>query len=98
MELDNFQQYTPEVPLHGTGVLYLCSENGEDWYESLNLFTKEYKIAFEPESGVVRGITTDASGLFPLGLSVADLESLPDDCSNDGSWIYSNGEIKKKGV
>lgn len=98
MELANFQQYIPSEPKFGDFVLYLRSSEGEDWYESQITFTKQYKIAFEPESGIVRGIARDVSGLFPLNLSVADVEVLPEGCSNDGTWIYSAGEFSRKNI
>ncbi|HGY6721760.1 TPA: phage tail protein, partial [Escherichia coli] len=44
MELKNITRYYPENMPYGNNVQYFQSEDGKDFYESLPLFTKKYKL------------------------------------------------------
>lgn len=88
----HFTPYTPEDPFV-EWASYLISEDGQDWYECQKLFAEDtYKIAYDSDS-IVRSIATDASTLFPLNLSVVEVETLPEGCDISGRWKYDNGEI-----
>ncbi|ENN7401659.1 DUF4376 domain-containing protein [Escherichia coli] len=91
-EFNNFTTYTPENPL-SDGAAHLISEDGQDWYDCQKLFAEDtYKISYDSD-GIICGITTDVSTLFPLNLSVAEVETLPDGCDISGRWKYDNGEV-----
>ncbi|PSY65669.1 DUF4376 domain-containing protein [Escherichia sp. 20412-1] len=94
---NNFTLYTPgsdiSSELTGAGALFLRDEDGQDWYECQKLFAEDtYKIAYDSDN-IVRSITTDVSTLFPLNLSVAETETLPEGCDISGRWKYDNGEV-----
>lgn len=73
--------------------LFLSSEDGLDWYEIQTRFAADKtKIMYDSQGGI-RGITHDASVFFPVGMSVADIDNLPPNCSNDGSWCYCEGKV-----
>ncbi|UMR99555.1 DUF4376 domain-containing protein [Escherichia coli] len=92
VDLKNFRKYTPENPPVPWGS-YLVSDDGHDWYECQNLFSENtHKIAYDSDN-TIRSITTDVSSLFPLDLSVAEVETLPEGCDISGRWKYVNGEV-----
>ncbi|CAI1534333.1 tail fiber assembly protein [Serratia sp. PF2-63] len=95
MRMNNFTRYTPDKPAFGALALYLQDEKGRDWYSAQAKFTKKYKLAILPETGVIRSITQDVSALFPEGLTVVDIDTLPDGCNISGDWVYNNGSIRK---
>lgn len=76
MKLINLQLYTPEQGLDG--VLYLMDINGLDWYSSQKLFEKQYKILVDTD-GDVKAISEDVSGLWPVGMSVYEVDEAPVD-------------------
>lgn len=73
--------------------LFLSSEDGLDWYEIQTRFAADKTKIMYDSQGVIRGITHDASVFFPVGMSVADIDNLPPNCSNDGSWCYCEGKV-----
>ncbi|HIH5600363.1 TPA: tail fiber assembly protein [Serratia marcescens] len=95
MRMNNFTRYSPDEPAFGALALYLQDDKGRDWYSAQAKFTKKFKLAILPETGVIRSITQDISALFPAGLTVVDIDALPDGCNISGDWVYSNGNIKK---
>ncbi|HEL8021298.1 TPA: tail fiber assembly protein, partial [Escherichia coli] len=91
-ELKNFTVYTPENPPVAWAT-HLISEDGHDWYECQKLFSEEtYKIAYDSDN-IIRSISGDVSSLFPVNLSVAEVETLPEGCDISGRWKYDNGGI-----
>ncbi len=72
MQLINVNRYYPEQKPFGNDVQYFQSEDGKDFYESLPLFTKKYKLCITPDSGVICSISQDASALYPAGFSVVE--------------------------
>ena len=76
MELINLQLYTPEQGLDG--VLYLMDINGLDWYSSQKLFEKQYKFSADTD-GYIKAISEDVSGLWPVGMSVYEVDEVPVD-------------------
>ncbi|HAX5206074.1 TPA: DUF4376 domain-containing protein [Escherichia coli] len=89
---NNFTPYTPENPPF-EGVVYLISEGGQDWYECQKLFADNtYKIMYDSDN-IIRSVTTDVSTLFPLNMSVAEVETLPEGCDISGRWQYDNGGV-----
>lgn len=87
------------------GELPLClqSEDGQNWYDCQALFLPDtIKIMYDA-SGIIRGIidkpvpargnTLAVSMFFPLGMSVAEVLSLPGGCSNDGAWMFNGTSV-----
>ncbi|ENB2779350.1 tail assembly chaperone, partial [Escherichia coli] len=51
-----------------------------------------YKVAYD-SYGIVRSISGDVSALFPLNMSVAEVESLPDGADIDGNWVFDGESV-----
>lgn len=93
MKLINLQRYVPDALFNGDGIQYFKDETGKDWFNFLPKFTRKYSLAIENDTGVVRSISEDASRLYPVGLTVVDIDTLPDGCNISGAWRWSNGKI-----
>ncbi|QXA46816.1 tail fiber assembly protein [Citrobacter pasteurii] len=96
MKLINLQRYTPDELFLGDGILYFIDATGKDWYKSLSQFTKKYSLAIENDTGVIRSISEDASRLYPGGLTVVDVDSIPDGCDIFGGWVFDGIKIKPR--
>ncbi|WGM02549.1 tail fiber assembly protein [Arsenophonus nasoniae] len=94
MQLNNFKRYEPDNPQEGIRVQYFISEDGTDFYESFNLFSKKYKIGFD-ENRIIRTFSEDISAIYPNSLSIVDIEKLPDDFNIDEKWVFINGKIAR---
>ncbi|ECL1704420.1 tail fiber assembly protein [Salmonella enterica] len=92
MELKNVTRYIPDDPDYDNNFLYFRSEDGQDFYESLNKFTKRYKLCINSE-GVIRSVSEDVSRLYPAGFSVVEVNKLPAGFNIYGDWKYSNGAV-----
>lgn len=90
MELKNITRYFPEHMPYGEGIQYFCSEDGKDFYESIPLFTRKYKLCIEPQTGIIRSIAEDVSTLYPAGFTVVETNYLPEGCNIHGGWQYKN--------
>ncbi|MEZ7799430.1 tail fiber assembly protein, partial [Citrobacter pasteurii] len=75
---------------------YFIDATGKDWYKSLSQFTKKYSLAIENDTGVIRSISEDASRLYPGGLTVVDVDSIPDGCDIFGGWVFDGIKIKPR--
>lgn len=96
MKLVNLQRYVPENFFLGEGIQYFIDENGNDWFKSLPEFNKKHTIAIENETGIIRSISEDAASIYPLNLSVIDIDDLPPGCNILGDWVFTEGVIKKR--
>lgn len=56
----------------------------------MRLLTGELFIAYEPDTGVIKYVDALAENIWPLGLSVRGVDSVPDGCSEDGTWCYDS--------
>ncbi len=75
--------------------LYLRDDNGLDWYECQSEFGRNsYKLVFDND-GLIVACEKDASTLFPVGLSVAEVTRLPKDF-NIGQWVFKDGKIQQR--
>ena len=93
LTLKNLTIYTPEYYDLMIQAIYLQTEDGLDWYLHLNRFQPDtLKICFD-EKGVIRSYHTDASRLYPLNLSVTEVNTtdVPDGLNITGDWMW-NGE------
>lgn len=90
----NFELYEPDnkdLP----NALYLRDENGLDWYECQSEFGDDsYKVTYGSD-GLIVACDKDASSLFPVGLSVAEVAILPEDFSI-GQWVFKDGKIQPR--
>lgn len=93
MRLNNFKQYEPIGENYIENVQFFISDEGVDFYDSFEQFKLKYKVGFDKD-GLIRTISEDASAIYPLGLSVVDIDVLPDDFDIDGRWLYTGGKIK----
>ncbi|QLF80277.1 tail fiber assembly protein [Hafnia phage yong1] len=79
------------------GVIFLCDDAGNDWYESQNQFAAETIKVMYAENGVICAISDDVSKLWPLNMSVAEVDSLPDGFLSDGkSWQFVEGVVVER--
>lgn len=96
--IKNFQRYSPaseekKALERDINAIFLISDDGQDWYECQRNFSNAtIKIMYDAE-GIVRAITNDISSLFPENRSVAEVASLPEGASIDGTWIYEDGRV-----
>ena len=93
ISLNNFSQYEPEYKLFDA--IYLQSEDGLDWFYHRTRFEPyTLKICYD-ENGVIRMYSYQADVLFPLGLSVTEVnpDKVPNNLNNHGDWLYSEGAI-----
>lgn len=94
-----FTSYTPDEDkseLVEAGVVFLRDENGNDWYECQKLFSESTRIVAYDSNDIVVSITDDVSTLWPIGLSVAEVESLPEDVDINGNWVFRNNSVVKR--
>ncbi|WP_410752724.1 tail fiber assembly protein [Citrobacter youngae] len=93
MKLTNLQRYIPDEYFLGDDIQYFIDATGKDWYKSLPKFTKKYSLAIENDTGVIRSISEDASRLYPGGLTVVDVDSIPDGCDIFGGWVFDGEKV-----
>ncbi|WP_334469794.1 tail fiber assembly protein [Arsenophonus sp. PmNCSU2021_1] len=93
MELKNVSRYSPDNMPYGHGVQYFKSEEGQDFYESLNLFTKKYTLCIEPDTGIIRSMAEDVSTLYPAGFTVVDVDELPGGVDISGGWLFDGQKV-----
>lgn len=100
--MNNFKNFTPYTPgedkseLIAAGVAFIRDEDGHDWYECQKLFSENtVKIAYD-SNNIIVSIASDVSTLWPLNLSVSEVDSLPDDVDINGNWMFKGGEVVKR--
>lgn len=93
MKLKNITRYYPENIPYGNNVQYFQSEDGKDFYESLSLFTKKYKLCIHPDTGVIHSVSEDVSALYPAGFSVVEVDELPESMNINGGWQFVDGVV-----
>ncbi|CAD5732899.1 tail fiber assembly protein [Escherichia coli] len=93
MELRNVTRYYPEDMPYGEGIQYFRSEDGQDFYESLDKFTKKYKLCTHPETGVIYSMAEDVSRLYPVGFTIVEVDELPEGFCIEARWYYKDGEV-----
>ncbi|CNK46984.1 bacteriophage protein [Yersinia frederiksenii] len=85
------QIYDPE--LSGT-VIFHVDEEGRDWYELQKTFREgTIKVGYNAQ-GVVCTVSEHVYAIAPTGLSIVEVESLPDNFVLEyGAYEYLNGEV-----
>ena len=100
INIKNFVPGAPETPeqlelASKHRVLFLFSEDGQEWYESQKKFAADtIKLSYDAD-GVIRSISRDVSALWPAGLSVAEV---PDTTANrradiSGRWVFDGENV-----
>lgn len=104
MYIKNFKSYTPEpdeyteadlASLLSAGLIFLKSEDGQDCYQSQQLFRPDtIKFTYD-EQGIVRSSSRDVSGLWPVDRSVAEAEDNEANSEVDisGNWIFRDPHL-----
>ena len=100
--MNNIRVYDPEVKKFGQGTQYFCDDKGRDFYDSRDLFTKKYVVLFD-QYGVVRCVAPSSrvTETYPAGLSISDVNILPDDISIDvnfGVWVFNGRKVVKADI
>lgn len=100
INIKNFTPGDPKTPeqlelANKHRVLFLFSEDGQEWYESQKQFAADtIKFSYDAD-GVIRSISRDVSALWPVGLSVAEV---PDTTANrradiSGRWGFDGENV-----
>lgn len=93
MELSAVTRYYPESMPYGEGIQYFRSEDGQDFYDSLDKFTKKYKLCTHPETGVIYSMAEDVSRFYPVGFTIVEVDKLPEGFCIEACWYYKDGEV-----
>ncbi|EEJ1959586.1 tail fiber assembly protein [Salmonella enterica] len=81
-----------------SGVIWLYSEDGKNWYEEQkNFATDTLKIAYD-QNGVIVNISKDVSTINPTGLSVVELPDITANRRADiyGGWMFDGKQVIKR--
>lgn len=100
VNIKNFKRGAPKTAeqlalANKHGVVFLFSEDGQEWYEAQNQFAPDtIKLAYDSD-GVIRSISRDVSALCPYDLSVAEV---PDTTANrradiSGRWGFDGETV-----
>ncbi|MDT0178192.1 tail fiber assembly protein [Enterobacter sp. BRE11] len=76
-------------------VMFVRCQSGQDWYESQKLYSPDtMKIVYD-ETGRVVSFDRDASKLWPINCSVAEVDAagVPEGLDTLGDWVYRNGKV-----
>ncbi|EAZ3152275.1 hypothetical protein M8D79_003997 [Salmonella enterica] len=93
LTLKNLTRYTPETYI--SGVIYLRDDEGNDWYESQKLFREDtWKIVYG-DDGIICSCAKDVSMLYPVDMSVTEVEALPAGFDADLTWRFDGTSIVK---
>ncbi len=88
--------FTPYTPKDGIPyVQYLKDDKGNDWYKIQKKFAEEtIKFTFN-KAGIITSLSKDISSLFPIYLSVAELEpkNIPECLDISGIWFFNGKKI-----
>lgn len=99
-----FKRFTMFEPDNGIpGALYLRDDGGQCWYDcQLQFNSKTIKICFD-ENNIIRSVTNaesghDASGLWPINMSVAEIEDTEDArrIKINGQWQFIDGIVSER--
>ncbi|ECL7395300.1 TPA_asm: tail fiber assembly protein [Salmonella enterica subsp. enterica serovar Napoli] len=81
-----------------SGVIWLFSEDGKNWYEEQKNFAADtLKIAYD-KNGVIVNISKDVSTINPSGLSVVELPNITANRRADiyGGWVFDGEKVIKR--
>lgn len=104
--MQSFSKFTPYTPdttdrpkiIDGQNVMFLRDENGNDWYDVIELFDESttLKIGYD-DDGRVRTFSTNIHALFPVNLSVVELPATEDNLrvTLGADWFYQDGKLQQ---
>ncbi|EEN7821164.1 DUF4376 domain-containing protein [Salmonella enterica] len=100
VNIKNFTPGDPKTPeqlelANKHRVLFLFSEDGQEWYESQKQFAADtIKFSYDSD-GVIRSISRDVSALWPVGLSVAEVADTTANRRADisGRWGFDGTDV-----
>ncbi|EDS3850109.1 tail fiber assembly protein [Salmonella enterica subsp. enterica serovar Oranienburg] len=81
-----------------SGVIWLFSEDGKNWYEEQKNFAADtLKIAYD-KNGVIVNVSKDVSTINPSGLSVVELPNITANRRADiyGGWVFDGEKVIKR--
>ncbi|MFP2363125.1 tail fiber assembly protein [Enterobacter ludwigii] len=84
----------------GMDVIFLCDENGRNWYEIQTEFDpNKIKIMYD-DDGIIRSISNDVSSLNPVDSFVAEIElnNFPNDVDIFGGWKFDGSNVSRVSV
>ncbi|EON5665768.1 tail fiber assembly protein, partial [Escherichia coli] len=98
MHLKNIKPGNPKTKeqyllTKNSGVVWLWSEDGKNWYEEQKNFQEDtIKLAYTAE-GIIVAIDKDVSAINPEGLSVVELPDITANRRADisGNWMFKDG-------
>ncbi|EAP3024117.1 DUF4376 domain-containing protein [Salmonella enterica] len=99
----NIKNFTPGIPktpeqlelANKHRVLFLFSEDGQEWYESQKQFAADtIKFTYDAD-GVIRSISRDVSALWPVNMSVAEVADTTANRRADisGRWGFDGTDV-----
>ncbi|EEW0910060.1 tail fiber assembly protein [Escherichia coli O4] len=103
MHLKNIKPGNPKTKeqyllTKNSGVVWLWSEDGKNWYEEQKDFQEDtIKLAYTAE-GIIVAIDKDVSAINPEGLSVVELPDITANRRADisGNWMFKDGAVIKR--
>ncbi|EEV1875282.1 TPA: tail fiber assembly protein [Escherichia coli] len=103
MHLKNIKPGNPKTKeqyllTKNSGVVWLWSEDGKNWYEEQKNFQEDtIKLAYTAERIIV-AIDKDVSAINPEGLSVVELPDITANRRADisGNWMFKDGAVIKR--
>lgn len=93
--LKNFIQYEPKYKEFLFNAIFLQSDEGLDWYYHMSRFQPEtLKICYD-KNNIIRSFSNDADRLFPLGMSVSEVDptEVPEGLNIHGEWVWNDTKI-----
>ncbi|EMU7196037.1 tail fiber assembly protein [Escherichia coli] len=103
MHLKNIKAGNPKTPeqyqlTKKTGVVWLYTEDGKNWYEEQKNFQPDtIKIAYD-KNNVIVTVSKDVSTINPEGLSVVEVSDITANrrADNNGNWMFLDGKVVKR--
>lgn len=101
--MNNLKNFKPGPPLTDSdialakshGLIFLFDDEGREWYASQRSFSaKTIKVAYD-KNNVIRSVSRDVSALWPVNMSVAEVEDndLHRIVDISGDWKYKDGKL-----
>ncbi|ELS0679151.1 DUF4376 domain-containing protein [Salmonella enterica] len=100
VNIKNFTPGNPKTPeqlelANKHRVLFLFSEDGQEWYEAQKQFAADtIKFSYDSD-GVIRSISRDVSALWPVNMSVAEVADTTANRRADisGRWGFDGNDV-----
>lgn len=101
--LNHYKNFQPGKPSTASdialakeyGLTFLFDDQGHEWYASQRSFSPNtIKVAYD-SNNVIRSVSRDVSALWPVNMSVAELEDNESSqaVNISGTWKYNDGKV-----